>query len=211
MAEQKVQERMAQILHDDLQQILYGARMHIKLIEEHIEEEPEVVVSSLKELDSIVAESLELTRRLISDLAPPVLDRQDLGEVFRNLAARMRELHKLNVVLETTEIPLIADDNLRLLIYQVVRELLFNVVKHAHTNVAKLTITCEEGKLYISVEDHGRGFDISSVEPGKRGDHRGYGLPHATERLSWMGGELEYDSTPGAGTCVRLVMPLPAA
>jgi signal transduction histidine kinase len=93
---------------------------------------------------------------------------------------------------------------MRVLLFQVVRELLFNVVKHADTDRALVTLDDEDGTLVITVEDEGRGFDPDTLEPKTEG---GFGLFSVRERLRLFGGHLEIDSTPGNGTRMTAVLP----
>jgi signal transduction histidine kinase len=212
MAEQHIQERMVQILHDDLQQVLYSAMMHIKMLTDELSK-PESLAASelLADLEQIVSQAVVLTRRMIGDLAPPVLDRTDFLEVLRNLAARVKQMHGLTVHLETDDIPPLENENARLVLYQVARELLFNIVKHAGVNEATLIVAITGEELRLEVRDKGGGFAVDSVNLGGGGLNTTFGLTHARQRLSWLGGEIHFESQPGNGTRVTVKVPLAVA
>jgi two-component system, chemotaxis family, CheB/CheR fusion protein len=212
MAEQQVQERMAQVLHDDLQQVLYSARMYIRLLNEESGEGDSCASSNLlADLDGIIVQAVDLTRRLISDVAPYVLDDPDLAEVLTKLAERMQEMHGLTVHLEVDKIPPIMNDNVRLVVHQVVRELLFNIVKHAGVNEATVAVASGDDVLQIRVEDGGKGFDVASVLQSSHETGNGFGLAHARQRLNWLGGELRLESQLQKGTSFTIVVPLRVA
>ena len=104
-----------------------------------------------------------------------------------------------------------ANEELRVLLFQAARELLFNVVKHAGTDAAVVRVHHgTAGKLVLEVEDHGQGFDMPEEEasPGSQG---GFGLFSIQERLEVMGGETIVHTAPGRGTRVTLVVPSAAA
>jgi CheY-like chemotaxis protein len=96
-----------------------------------------------------------------------------------------------------------------LLLFQAVRELLFNVVKHAGVKAACMQDQ-RDGQLSLSVEDRGSGFDTKQFN-SKDIKSGGIGLLGIQERISYIGGRLEIDSTPGQGTRFKLSVPLATA
>jgi signal transduction histidine kinase len=99
------------------------------------------------------------------------------------------------------------DENLRNLLFIMVRELLINVVKHANSADAKISVWCEGNLIYIEVQDKGSGFELPThVLEGN--NTAGFGLFSIRERLRHFGGRLAIQSAPGSGTRVRLSAPL---
>jgi len=118
----------------------------------------------------------------------------------------MREMHGLAVtVTGDTDIDIEAPD-VRILIFQTVRELLFNVAKHAETGEASVDLHADQETVTVCVSDHGCGFDLAEAEK-HASEHRGFGLFSARERLGLRGGSLEIDSAPGDGTRVVASVP----
>lgn len=96
-----------------------------------------------------------------------------------------------------------ASEDVRVVLFELVRELLLNVVKHAGTDEVWVSLRQDEqDQLEIIVEDHGRGFDMSQVENPEASASRGLGLAGMQERLAAIGGGLELDTEPGQGTRV---------
>jgi signal transduction histidine kinase len=98
--------------------------------------------------------------------------------------------------------PLPSED-LRVLLFQIVRELLFNVVKHAATNEATVSLSHRDGRMWIAVRDEGRGF-IADDEGAKNSQ----GLTRIRQRLELIGGQMQIISSPGQGTEILLSSPL---
>ena len=93
-----------------------------------------------------------------------------------------------------------------ILLFQSVRELLFNAAKHAGTRMARVEVRFEAGRIRIDVEDEGVGFD--PAQPYEEGaQSKGMGLFSIKERLSYLGGSLEIDSAPGCGSRFKLITP----
>ncbi len=107
-----------------------------------------------------------------------------------------------------TKIPTIPKDQ-ALLLFQSVRELLINCVKHAGMHEATVTLEWVHGSLYIQISDQGAGFDpLASGSRKAYASARGFGLLSIGERMLSLGGGLELQSSPGNGTTARLVLPL---
>lgn len=95
---------------------------------------------------------------------------------------------------------------IRHFLYNIVRELLLNVVKHAGTDQVEITL-CQTGdSLHLQVEDFGKGFQPPDIGPGKVED--GFGLASLSGRLELLGGKVNVDSAPGKGTRVQLRVPV---
>jgi len=200
-AEQTERRRISQILHDDLQQTLFAARMRIDHLREEValdEDKDELAVRAIELLD----DGVEKTRTLSSELDPPVGD-QSLRDSLEWLAVQMNESYDLTVEVDSESAVRTADKNLRFLLFRLVRELLFNVVKHAEVGTARVALEEEEGFLKLVVEDEGVGFDPSEID----GEDEGFGLINVRERIRMIGGRLALESAPGEGTRITIEVP----
>lgn len=206
-AEERERRRMASILHDDLQQTLVAAKMRLVAIEAGATSDQ--VRAPARAVQKLVAEAISTSRSLTADLTPPVLYDVGLVAALGWLAARMKEKHGLHVQVLAGEENEPDDQELRVFLFQAVRELLFNVVKHAGVSEAQVSLSRSEGRMSVRVEDAGRGFDAA----GMRGNQArgGFGMFSLRERVRLMGGRLEIDSAPGKGTRVTLELREPAA
>lgn len=202
-AEERERERIAQLLHDHLQQILVAVTIHLQLMST-----PALAPAmrrSLAEIEEMVAEAVEATRSLSMDLSPPVLRQAGLGAALHWLQSEMRNSHHLQITLTLDEQAAAAREELAALLFRTIRELLLNVVKHAHTQQAQVSLRQEQGQLIVTVADQGRGFLQAELET----NGSGYGLPSIRERVALRGGTVQIDTAPGEGTAVTIMIPYP--
>ncbi|CAN5417424.1 N/A [soil metagenome] len=207
LAEQKERQRLAQLLHDDLQQILYGMQIHLSLLNEVQRPHETTELLDLQQmLKGSLLQAIQLTRQLTLDLSPPVLESDGLVEMLRWLAVHMYQLHGLTTVVDGAVNVNLPNREVRILLVQLVRELLFNVVKHAGVKQAHLELRTEDGRLLIEVSDQGQGFDVTSVTDAAM--PTGYGLHSVQARLALFEGKIVVTSQRGAGAKITLYVPL---
>ncbi|MEN6498877.1 MAG: PAS domain S-box protein [Thermoguttaceae bacterium] len=205
LAEQRERRRLAQVLHDHLQQLLVAARLKVSTVRRRLDpgnEEP-----SVPQLDELLQRAIEESRSLTVELSPPVLYEAGLVAALEWLAGQMEVKHALHVdVVAHLDCVPIAED-VRVILFQAVRELLFNVVKHAQTTLARIELHGERaGLVEIVVADGGAGFDAANRQTPET-TSGGFGLFSIRERLELMGGRMEIASAPGQGTRVLLAVP----
>ena len=208
MAEQAERRRIAQLLHDDLQQLLYGIEMKLAFLHDGIDaDDPDRLDRELEDTRSWIEQAIRTTRQLSVDLSPPILTSGSLADALSWLQRQMHELHALDVTVTIEPHPTIANDDLRILLFQIVRELLFNVKKHAGVDEAFVRLTEDGGHAVVHVVDNGCGFSTDAA--ATTDDQHGFGLFSVRERLKLMGGHLEIRSAPGEGTHVTVHAPAP--
>ncbi|MEZ4615956.1 MAG: ATP-binding protein [Caldilineaceae bacterium] len=150
-----------------------------------------------------------MPRSLSVDLGPPILKDEGIDVALQWLAAHMERVHGLTVDLQISEEYEYSteSENLYVLIFQLVRELLFNVVKHANVKEARVRLFTEANRQKIAVEDEGIGFEMGHVVQPKWKPEQGYGLYSVRERLALFGGKMEVDSHPGNGARITITLP----
>ena len=151
-----------------------------------------------------LGEAIQTTRQLTVDLSPPILKNEGLTEALHWLVTQMAVVNGLQVALQVEQPCQIIDEDMRVLLFQIVRELLFNVVKHAEVNQATLELTEEGGECVIKVSDAGRGFDVTAAATKAE---KGFGLFSVHERLKLFNGRMDIQSAPGQGTQVTVYAP----
>jgi PAS domain S-box-containing protein len=203
-AEQRERKRVSKILHDGLQQNLVIARLQVEGILSQIDD-PQFRQEE-QEINQLLTESIEMSRSLSTDLSPPVLYERGLAAGLEWLIRRMRDQYGLDVDLRI-ENRVKLPDHIKILIFESVRELLFNTIKHAGVLQAQVAMRhSDESGLRITVRDAGAGFDPCRLKPA--GDEGGgFGLFSIGERIGLLGGSFEIDSTPGKGSHFRLTVP----
>ena len=205
MAEQEERQRIAHVLHDDLQQQLYGLDLTLNLLRNRPSEEAAQRLHN--QAAEVLDQAMHLTRTLSTELSPPVLKSSGLEDLLHWLALRKEKQYDLEVDVEVRGEVRVPEHNLRVLLYQALREVLFNVVKHAGVHHARMTAWEEAGEVLVQVEDGGAGFDMA-VQKEEVPTEGGFGLSNMRERLSLVGGRFHIDSKPGDGTRVILAVPI---
>ncbi|HZM15303.1 MAG TPA: PAS domain S-box protein [Candidatus Krumholzibacteria bacterium] len=206
-AEQQERRRIATELHDHLAQMLILSKMKISMLQTASASASEDVRKAMEAIHLLLDKSIEYTRTLICDLCPPMLHEIGLEAALEWLAKQTEEQHGIRVHFEDDEQPKPSDESVRILLFQAVRELLMNVIKHAKASQAIVAVRRLEDQVEIRVEDDGTGFDMESV--GVRvGPERGFGLFSIRERLDVVRGSFEIRSSPGGGSRATLRAPL---
>jgi PAS domain S-box-containing protein len=204
-AEQRERKRVSIILHDHIQQLLVAARMQVGWLKHGTNVEQ--VHSIAQGADSILGDALDASRSLTVELSPPVLHEAGLIGGLTWLVSRMQEKHHLKVNLRSDTKAEPASEELRLLLFECVRELLFNTVKHAGVSEAHVTLMrTRDNRIKLIIRDEGRGFDPGLLN--KRGaDDITFGLFSIQQRLAYIGGEMEILAAPGKGTSIHMIIP----
>jgi PAS domain S-box-containing protein len=200
-AEMRERERLAEILHDDLQQQLAAVKFHLSILAGRIQNDAESREMTLQ-IKQMVADAIRKSRDLSHELSPPALSYSDLYDAFEWLAQQMRTKHGLTVHLDACERIDTLSESLKALLYRVGQELLFNVIKHARVGEAKLRLRRRRGRVHLIVADDGRGFD-----PQELARTNGFGLLAIHERIKSLGGRMKIMSLRGKGSVVAVTVP----
>jgi len=203
LTEQRERKRLSQILHDGLQQHLLSAKMRLGGVAEQISNLD--LRQAIDEIEKIMDESVRMSRSLSAELSPPILHEGGLSDGLEWLARWMRDKYRFRVDLSIGTRPELHED-LKVLVFESVRELLFNAVKHANVSRARVSLEqVDEAKLRIAVSDEGTGFDPGRLKPA--GEEGGFGLFSIRERMGLIGGRLEIESVPARGSRFTLIVP----
>lgn len=205
LAEERERRRIATEVHDHIGQNLAFAKIRLGSLA--ASSRSEKVKEEVKQISHLVDEAIEDTRSLVSELGSPILYELGFVPAADWLAQQMRNRHRVEVDFKDDGEPKPLSDDVQVLLFQALRELLANVLRHARANRAKVSIVRSEGQIRVEVEDHGIGFNPSEIGPGVDQGGR-FGLFSIRERLEPLGGHMEVDSKPGQGTRVTLTAPL---
>ncbi len=207
LAEHRERRRIAIELHDYLGQLLVVGKIKIGQLQQ-VDLSPQQG-PLVRELEESLDEALDYTRDLIPQISPPILYEFGFIAAIRWLAEKM-DRYDLHVTvtshLENQELNI--SESVSIILYQVIRELLLNVMKHAQTQEASIVINQDLSEfIEIEVADSGCGFDQSSANHTFSQCEK-FGLLSVQERVESLGGECEVRSRIGEGTRVRLKVPV---
>lgn len=203
LADQRARKQLAQVLHDHLQQLLASAKMRVEVLARVPTDRDAAIAHVLKCLEEAIATS----RSLSVELSPPLLHEFGLAAGLEWLAEWMHEKHGLTVALDVDPAANPESEDVRTLVFESVRELLFNAVKHSEVREAAVTLSLEgDARCRVTVSDRGRGYDLEQLMATDLA-RVGLGLFNVRERLALLGGSMQVDSSPGRGTTITLVAP----
>ncbi len=205
LAEQRVRRQIATELHDYLGQLLVVARLKLGQTLRVVEDPG--LSNQLKEADNALESAISYSRSMVAELTPPVLREFGFTMALTWLAQQMQR-HHLRVELRLNNISLDLTEDESVLIFLSVRELLMNIVKHARTDRAAVSVTVTpDGERKIAVTDQGRGFDVETAQVEHHGKLDHFGLFSIHERMEALGGRFIITSGQNQGTCATLLLP----
>ena len=205
LTEERERRRIATELHDRIGQTLAIIKMKLGML---IQSQPPGCRSNeIETVQELFDQVIQDARTLTFELSPPVLYELGLEAAVRWLAGQLSEQHGIRMQVHDDGRPKPLADDVRVLVFQAVRELLFNAVKHSQADQVDVYIQQEEDHLRIEIHDDGVGFDPAEVSV-QSNQNAGFGLFSIRERLVPLGGRFEIDSEPGTGTHITLLTPL---
>ena len=201
-AQELERRRLARELHDETGQALTSILLGLKGLEERMEDPG--ARAAVEELRGLVVSTLQDVRRLAVELRPSALDDFGLVAALERLTESFAQQTGIAVDFQTA----LADERLpaevETALYRIVQESLTNVVKHARARHVSILLARRDGAVKALVEDDGQGFDSSRG----LGVDQGFGLVGMRERLALLGGRLEVESGPAAGTTIAAEVPV---
>lgn len=204
LSEQRERRRLSQVLHDHLQQLLVAALMRVGMVQRRTTDNQ--ATGTLKQVADLLNESIDAARSLTIELSPPMLYERGLVPALDLLRRKDLEKYGLKIELHADPAAEPAAEDIRVLLFQATRELLFNIVKHAGVDTATITLQRIDDRVRLTVADEGAGFDPDRLGQGQPAG--GFGLFSMRERLQMLGGAFTVDSAPGRGTRITLEAPV---
>jgi len=191
---------IARELHDQVGQSLNVVNLLLqRTIKSPTGENP----SLLSEAQSQVAELISRVSNLSLDLRPSMLDDLGLLDALIWYIGRYTATTKVQVDFKHFGLGKAMEPEITTTVYRVVQEALTNVARHGDVDRANVNIWADRKRLYLRVEDKGRGFDPSSLSSSNSS-----GISGMRERLSLVGGTINIESAPGKGTRITAEIPL---
>lgn len=205
LAEERERRRIATELHDRVGQALAISKIRLGLIKEALHSTE--FGPALEEVRKFIESAIQDTRTLIFKISSPILYELGLESALEWLVEQVQKQHGITCSFDDDGQLKPLDDDIRVLLFQAVNELLINVVKHANATHARVLSRKTGHCIQISVVDDGAGFNPSDID-FRSGQKGGFGLFSIRERLNYVEGRIEINSSPGKGTEVTLIAPL---
>jgi PAS domain S-box-containing protein len=204
LTEERERHRLATDLHDHIGQALAVSKIKLGMLQKSAASPDQA--KPLGEVRELIEQMIQDTRSLTFELSTPVLYELGFEAAVEWFAKHVRSQHGINVEVQQDMAPIPMDDEIKVLLFRSVRELMINIVKHAQAHNARVTIRREDDGINIAVEDDGVGIKGVQRDPRLKSDS-GFGLFSIRERLHYLGGQVQVESELGQGTKITLIVP----
>ena len=205
LAEERERRTIANGLHDRIGQSLALSRIKLGTLRARMTDRD--VVAEIDEITQVLKQMIAEVRSLTFELSPPVLYEFGLNAALEWLTGNVKKQHALACSFESRGVAGPLKQETSVVLFQAARELLTNVVKHAHAQTVTVSVVKDEKDVHVSVADDGSGFNAPQALASSE-TARGFGLFSIRERINHLGGSFAIDSKPGHGTCVSLALPV---
>ncbi len=205
LAEERERRRISEDLHDRIGQTLTVIKMKLEELKA-----PQVDTDSdrvLHETGELLDNAIQETRTLTFEISPPLLYELGFEPAVEWLIEQFRERHHIPIEYDGNGGGRMLDDDVSFFLFKSVRELLFNIIKHARADRITVSVKREKNRIRISIQDNGVGFDSSKVQFSVN-YLSGFGLFSIRERMEHFSGNFDVESKPGQGTHITLAMSL---
>jgi signal transduction histidine kinase len=200
-AQENERRRLSRELHDEVGQVLSAMGLALENVRHSIAGDNRNALQQLAGAQEMAAKSVSVIRNISLLLRPAMLDDLGLLPALKWLAREVSRTHNIQVDVATGEFPDELPEEHRTCVYRVVQEALRNATRHSSARQVRIYVAEEEGRLRVSVQDDGKGFNPS--------EEKGLGMLGMEERVARLGGLFSVNSHRGQGTTVSLELPLP--
>jgi signal transduction histidine kinase/CheY-like chemotaxis protein len=204
-AENNERKRIAQILHDDLQQMIASARMQMEILIGDLSGSE--MTQTAQPVYDILSQAMNASRNLSHELNPAFVIGGNLEGALQKKAEQLGEQYGFQVQMTFELDGAKTDEDISTFIFRSVQELIFNCAKHAKAKNVSLDLSRSENFIKIVMVDDGVGFDSSQLNVFG-GIDGGFGLFSINERVIALGGSFEIHSALNQGSRISLKIPV---
>ena len=204
LVEERDRKQIASELHDRIGHGLAACQMQIEtILQEPLENYP---AQLLNQTLHVLEQTIQDTRTLTFEISPPILYEIGLEAALEWLIEQMESQYQVKIEFIDDGQPKELSEDSRGILFRSIRELLFNVIKHAETLHAQVRIQRKNNNVRLSVEDKGAGFPMQNMQE-TASSQKSFGLFNIRERIEYLGGTFECRSQKEKGTQVIIEMP----
>ena len=204
-------KRISQDIHDVLGSSLSAIKFKVEEVLLRLPKDGTLDISISKSLESLIPfirDTIEETRRIQTDLRPPILDDLGIVATLSWFCRRFKTIYsgikvKKAVTIREEEVP----DHLKIVLFRITQEATNNIGKYAKADLVHLGLRKAGGTIELSIKDNGEGFDLESLS-SREISKKGLGLSSMKERVEFSGGSFSIESAKGKGTVIRAVWPV---
>lgn len=206
-AQENERRRISLEIHDEIAQSLSALKLRVSLLANRLRKDQSPLKAEFDATLTFVDAIIENTRRLSRDLSPSIIQGLKLSGSISWMVNDFSKQTKISVSLEMMDIDGLFNEKEQIVIYRIFQEALSNIRKHARARHVSVAITIKDDDLVLSIEDDGRGFDLTEVW-NRHVAQRGLGLAALDERTLMLDGTLTISSEKGRGTRITVTIPI---
>lgn len=195
-------KNISQEIHDNIGQSLSFIKLNINTIDINI---PKLAIEKLYESNALLTKTIQDLRDLSKTLSTDFINDIGLSGAIEQQLKLLEKtgLYKTSILITGKVIKF--DVHKELVVFRIVQELLNNIVKHAEANTVDALLQYDEHTLIIKISDNGKGFTPSSLNTNEQ-PAKGIGLYNIMNRVSLIGGKLQFDKPENGGTVATLTL-----
>jgi two-component system sensor histidine kinase UhpB len=202
-AREEERTRIAREIHDELGQAMTALKMDVSWLERKAIADPSTLTEKTQEMIQLIDETIRTIRRIATELRPGVLDNLGIQAAIEWQAQEFEHHTGIHCTLSFEPSAITLDDLRSTALFRILQETLTNVARHAHATAVHIALEEDHGDVSLQVRDNGKG--ISSEDLAILNS---FGIIGIRERVSHLGGRVNFSGTPGKGTIVRVTLPL---
>jgi signal transduction histidine kinase/ligand-binding sensor domain-containing protein len=206
--EEEVRRRISRELHDEFGQTLTAAKINLQMLRSRAADP--AVVQRLDDSVGMVDRLIRQARDIARSLRPSLLDEVGLVPALEDHLKALAKRSDVRIDFDADPFMVNPPKEINTTVFRVIQEAVSNALRHAYASTIRVALREESETLYVAIEDDGVGFDPEAVgRRVRRGEH--LGMLGMTERVRSVGGTIDFDSRPGAGSRIRIRIPRPGA
>ena len=199
LAEENERNRIGTDLHDGIGQMVSAAKMNLSVLDGDLDFSNQMQKEKFNNVIKMLDESCGEIRAVSHQMMPLAMFDSSVSEAVQTFVQRI-DKNLIAVDYYTDGICKLSKEKESIL-YRILQENINNVIKHAKATTLSISIHHTDTETAVTVEDDGIGFDRSNLK------NDGIGLSNIQSRVNFLGGDIEFDSRPGAGTLVSMHIP----
>ena len=203
-AEENERKRFAKDLHDELGPLLSSVKMSISTV---VRREYDIKSEAiLRSTDLAIDEAIKSIREISNNLSPHILENFGLTKAIQNFIHKINLTNAIQIDFSTNINDLRFENDIEVVTYRVLCELITNTLKHAHARHVDIKLAKTGSELHCSYSDDGIGFQVAGDE-GKFHSH-GMGFSNIVSRITSLDGKFDYTSEQGKGISAFFTIPV---
>jgi signal transduction histidine kinase len=191
-------QRMAQELHDSVNQDLFAASTYADLLPKAIDRKPELVAQYAQDISKLIRGAVDQMRMILIELHPDALTTTGLEALIQQLCDVFQRQSGLPLNLSSSNSKIVVEEKVQIAVYRIAQEALHNVDKHARASRVDVTLQLSHADFYLAIEDNGSGFDQDGITEVQ------FGISGMRERALSIDADLLISSQIGQGTKIEL-------